>query len=137
MNRLVGAQRSLFELTALLGRSDLVDPAEIAETSEVAAAAAQALTEMASDIVAMERAADANARAREHLTSTISDAANELDSGVDQFEELVAAAARVTAPNASSTTSAGRTAELVSATDRLEGWATALAELAAIRSRTP
>ena len=136
MSRLIGAQRSLYELSGILSRSEFVDPVEMADTTDVASAAAQALMEMAADIVAMERAADANARAREHLSATITGAATELDSGVDQFEELVAAAARLTAPNALPSSSvAGRKAELTSATDRLEGWATALAELNAIRSR--
>ena len=136
MHRLVGAQQSLYELTLILGRSELVDPAEVAEISDVAAAAARALTEISADIVAMERAAENNVRAREHLVGTISAALAELDSGIDQFDELVASAARSTSPNGTSSMSAsGRKAELISATDRLEGWAVALAELDAIRGR--
>lgn len=136
MSRLAGAQQSLYELSGILMRSEFVDPAELAETDDVATAAARALVAMADDIVAMERAAGANARAGAHLTATIAGSAAELDSGVDQFEELVAAAARLTAPSPAHTgAAAGRTAELVAATDRLEGWASALAELSEIRSR--
>lgn len=136
MSRLVGAQQSLYELSGVLMRSEFVDSAELAETGDVAAAAARALTEMATDIVAMERAADANARAGAHLAATIASSAAELGTGVDQYEELVAAAARLTTPTGiPSSALEGRRAELVSATDRLEGWATALAELAEIRGR--
>lgn len=136
MSRLVGAQQSLYELSGILTRSEFVDSREVAETYEVASAAARALTDMASDIVAMERAADANARAGAHLAATVSNSAAELASGVDQYEELVAAAARSTNPNGLPTTVVdARRADLVAATDKLEGWATALAELAEIRGR--
>ncbi|MDJ0391792.1 hypothetical protein QMK17_00415 [Rhodococcus sp. G-MC3] len=136
INRLVGAQQSLFELSGILARSEFVDQVELTETNDVAAAAARALTEMASDIVAMERAADANARAGAHLVTTIAGAAGELLSGVDQYEDLVAAAARLTSPGGVPSTAVDRRrAELVSATDRLDGWASALAELAEIRGR--
>ncbi|WP_338892722.1 phage shock envelope stress response protein PspM [Rhodococcus sovatensis] len=136
MSRLAGAQLSLYELAGILMRSEFVDPAEVAETAEVAGSAAHALTDMAADVVAMERAAEGSARAAGHLATTIAAAAVELDNGVDQYEELVAAAARLTSPNGlPSSAVAGRKAELISATDRLEGWASALAELAAIRSR--
>lgn len=136
MNRLAGAQLSMYELSGILMRSESIDHAELSETTEVAAAAARALTDMANDIVAMERAASGSARAAGHLSATISTAAAELDNGVDQYEELVAAAARLTGPGALPTsTVAGRRAELISATDRLEGWASALAELAVIRSK--
>lgn len=136
MVRLVGAQQSLFELSGVLARAEFVDPVELAETNDVAAGAARALAEMAADIVAMERAADANARAGTHLVATIEASARELDSGVDQYEELVAAAARLTSPGGVPSNAVDRRrAELISATDRLEGWATALAELAEIRGR--
>lgn len=136
MSRLAGAQRSLYELSGILMRSEFVDSAEVVETNDVANAAARALKDMAADVVAMERAADANSRAGVHLAETIAAATNELTSGVDQYEELVAAAARLTSPHGMPTSAvAGRKAELTSATDRLEGWASALAELAAIRSR--
>ncbi len=136
MVRLVGAQQSLFELSGILARAEFVDPVELAETNDVAEGAALALTEMAADIVAMERAADANARAGTHLVATIEASARDFDSGVDQYEELVAAAARLTNPGGVPSNAVDRRrAELISATDRLEGWATALAELAEIRSR--
>ncbi|SNS26383.1 phage shock envelope stress response protein PspM [Rhodococcoides kyotonense] len=136
MYRLAGAQRSLYELTGILARSESVDSAELAETTEVAAAAATALASMATDVVSMERAAASNTMAAEHLGPTIRNAADQLHSGVDQFEELVAAAARLTAPAQLPSSAVDlRRAELTSATDRLDGWATALTELAEIRRR--
>ncbi|NIL75678.1 hypothetical protein [Rhodococcus sp. B10] len=138
MKRLTGAQRSLYELTGILARSESVDPVELAETTDVATSAANALTAMSADVVSMERAAASNSAAAEHLAPTIRDAADQLDRGVDQFEELVAAAARLTAPaQLPSSTIDMQRAELTSATDRLDGWATALAELAEIRRRHP
>lgn len=138
MNRLAGAQRSLYELTGVLQRSESIASEDILETTEVAYAAAAALTDMATDIVAMERAAESNPRAGLHLTSSISGAAGELDAGVDQYEELVEAAARLTSPTSMpSSAVATRRAELSSATDRLQGWAFALEELAEIRRRHP
>ncbi|WP_174565308.1 phage shock envelope stress response protein PspM [Rhodococcoides yunnanense] len=136
LQRLAGAQRSLYELSGVLSRSESVDPADLADTMEVAEGAAAALRAMAGDVVSMERAAESNARAAAHLESAISGAAHDLESGVDQYEELVAAAARLTAPARLPMSSVDvRRAELTSATDRLEGWATALAELAEIRRR--
>lgn len=134
MKRLHGGERSLYELLGILSRSGSVDPAEVADTADVAAAAVETLTVRSSDIVAMERAADASPTAREHLAKAILGAADELSSGVDQYEALVAAAARVTAPNNVHTRAVGgRTSELLAATDRLEGWASALTELDAVR----
>lgn len=138
MNRLAGAQRSLYELTGVLLRSESIASEDILETTEVAYSAAAALTDMATDIVAMERAAESNTRAGVHLTSSISGAAAELEAGVDQYEELVEAAARLTSPSGMpSSAVAARRAELSSATDRLQGWAFALEELAEIRRRHP
>lgn len=136
MQRLGGAQRSLYELSGILSRSDSVLSSDLTETMDVAAAAAAALTSMATDVVSMERAAASNSRAGTHLEPAIRGAADELESGVDQYEELVAAAARLTVPAQLPANAVDlRRAELTSATDRLEGWATALVELAEIRSR--
>ncbi|ORI12072.1 hypothetical protein BJD99_16250 [Rhodococcus sp. 1163] len=138
MNRLAGAQRSLYELTGVLLRSESIASEDILETTEVAYAAAAALTDMSTDIVAMERAAESNIRAGAHLTNSISGAAAELEAGVDQYEELVEAAARLTSPTGMpSSAVAARREELSSATDRLQGWAFALDELAEIRRRHP
>ncbi|WP_052068009.1 phage shock envelope stress response protein PspM [Rhodococcoides fascians] len=136
VRRLVGAQNSLYELVGILTRSEFVDSAEVSDITDVADAAARTLRDMAADISSLERAAEGSARAASHLSPTIATAAVELDKGVDQFEDLVAAAARLTSPGGLPGSAVElRKAELLSATDRLEGWASALAELAAIRGR--
>jgi hypothetical protein len=74
---------------------------------------------------------------REHLRGGIASAAAELATGVDQYEQLVAAAARMTGPagSVSATVVESHRRELLSATDRLQGWAEALTEIDAIRAR--
>ncbi len=138
MGRLLGAQQSLHELIGILTRSEFLDAGEVAETADVASSAVRALTDMAVDIVAMERAAGSNARAGVHLGPTIANAAAELHIGVEQYEDLVSSAAKLTSPHGPrSSVVAVRKAELTEATDRLEGWAVALSELAVIRDRHP
>ncbi|WP_256983970.1 hypothetical protein [Rhodococcus sp. 15-649-2-2] len=137
MARLAGAEKSLFELLGILARSETIGTDEVEETIGVASDAAQGLEGVAVDIAALERAGAASFATREHLRNGIDSAAADLAAGVDQYEQLVAAAARMTGPAAfTSTTVVGvHRRELESATDRLQGWAEALTEIDRIRAR--
>ncbi|MGV8870885.1 MAG: phage shock envelope stress response protein PspM [Rhodococcus sp. (in: high G+C Gram-positive bacteria)] len=137
MMRLAGAEQSLFELLGILARSETIGSDEVEDMISVASGAARGLEGVAVDIAALERAGAASAATREHLRSGIGTAAVELATGVDQYEGLVAAAARMTGPAGFASTAAmeSHRSELLSATDRLQGWAEALTELDQIRAR--
>ena len=137
MARLAGAEKSLFELLGILARSETIGTAEVEETIGVASEAVHGLEGVAVDIAALERAGAASVATREHLRSGIDSAAADLAAGVDQYEQLVAAAARMAGPAGFSSTTIvdNHRRELESATDRLQGWAEALTEIDRIRAR--
>jgi hypothetical protein len=137
MTRLAGAEQSLFELLGILARSETIGADDVEEMIGVTSDAARGLEGVAVDIAALERAGAASAVTREHLRGGIASAAAELATGVDQYEQLVAAAARMTGPagSVSATVVESHRRELLSATDRLQGWAEALTEIDAIRAR--
>ncbi|MFC7450068.1 phage shock envelope stress response protein PspM [Rhodococcus daqingensis] len=133
--RLVGAQTSLHELLGVLTRSAVVAGEDIEEIGETAESAAEALHAVADDVVAMERAGS-NASGLQ-LGDTIDATAARLSAGVAQYEELLASVARMTAPAAADSLGAleRQRSEMLAASDRLEGLAGALEEIAAIRRR--
>ncbi|MDI9895063.1 hypothetical protein QM797_10025 [Rhodococcus sp. IEGM 1381] len=137
MARLAGAEKSLFELLGILARSETIGTDEVEDTIGAATDAAQGLQGVAVDIAALERAGAASLATREHLRTGIDSAAADLAAGVDQYEQLVAAAARMTGPAAFTSTTVVdvHRRELESATDRLQGWAEALTEIDRIRAR--
>ncbi len=137
MDRLASAESSLQQLLGVLSRSEVVDVEELDHTGETARAASAALRSVAADVVAMESAGRGTAAAATHLERSIRSAVGQLDVGVAQYEGLVTAAAKMTAPAQSSSYSLlGRQREeLLSASDRLEGWAEALGEVDEIERR--
>lgn len=137
MERLARAETSLNQLLGVLGKSAVVDVDELDHTGETARAASAALRSVASDVVAMEDAGRGTAVAAPHLEHAVRNAEQQLDVGVAQYEGLVAAAARMTAPVQSTSYSLldQQREELLSASDRLEGWADALGEVDEIERR--
>ncbi|WP_305094758.1 hypothetical protein [Prescottella sp. R16] len=137
MERLAQAEHSLDRLSAVLGRSALVDVAELDHTGETARTAAAALRAVATDVVALEDAARSTHAAAPHLDRSIRAAVARLDDGVAQFEGLVTVAAKMTAPaqSPSYTLLDRQREELLSASERLEGWADALGEVGEIDRR--
>ncbi|CCQ16751.1 putative integral membrane protein [Rhodococcus sp. AW25M09] len=137
MTRLAGAEQGFFELLGILARSETIGSEEVEEMIGVASDAARGLEGVAVDIAALERAGAASVVTRDHVRSGITSAAADLAAGVEQYEQLVAAAARMTGPAgfASTTVAESHRRELASATDRLQGWAEALAEIDEIRAR--
>ncbi|MHA4849474.1 phage shock envelope stress response protein PspM [Rhodococcus sp. MSC1_016] len=131
MERLVHSERALHGILGVLGRSASISPDDIEDTHRTARSAAAALHAVAVDIAEMESAAVGSRAAAPSLHRAIATAAAQLDDGVDQFEELVAAAAEVTVPGASGAVGglATERAELVSATEKLAGLAAALGEI--------
>ncbi|MFZ2177591.1 MAG: hypothetical protein WAW17_26905, partial [Rhodococcus sp. (in: high G+C Gram-positive bacteria)] len=131
MDRLVQCERALHGILRVLSRSETISREDIEATYSTAGSAGAALHAVADDITAMEEAARDSESAAPALHRAIAAAAEQLEDGVEQFEELVAAAAEVTVPGATGAVGglAGERAELVSATEKLAGLAAALAEI--------
>ena len=102
MSRLIGAETSLFEILSVLRRADTIDPGELDEITVTADSALRAMFAVSSDVVAMERAVAATPKVTEPLDPTIDGAVRELQSGLDQYEDLVTSAAALTAPHSHS-----------------------------------
>ncbi|RVW04308.1 hypothetical protein EGT50_05245 [Rhodococcus xishaensis] len=136
MERLTHAEASLHQLLGVLNRSANVDAAELDRTAETARSASVALRAVAADVVAMESAGHGTAAAATHLERSIQAAVGQLGDGVAQYEGLVTAAARMTESAQSSNALSGQQQEeLLSASDRLLGWAQALGEVNEIDRR--
>ncbi len=102
MSRLIGAETSLFEILSVLRRADTIDPGELDEITVTADSALRAMFAVSSDVVAMERAVAATPKVTEPLDPTIDGAVRELQSGLDQYEDLVTSTAALTAPHSPS-----------------------------------
>lgn len=102
MSRLVGAETSLFEILGVLRRADTIDPGELDEITATADSAVRAMFAVSSDVVGMERAVAAAPTVTGPLDPTIDGAVLELQSGLDQYEDLVTSAAALTAPHSPS-----------------------------------
>ncbi len=96
------AETSLFEILSVLRRADTIDPGELDEITVTADSALRAMFAVSSDVVAMERAVAATPKVTEPLDPTIDGAVRELQSGLDQYEDLVTSAAALTAPHSPS-----------------------------------
>lgn len=135
--RLVRAERALHGLGTQIARSGRLPEDDLQDTLDTAASGAAALHALASDVVAMERASTAlgaNSPLGEHVRTV----SVRLDSGVIEFEGMVAAAARVLAVPESAAIAddlGWATVHLRDAADRLDGWAQALTDLADQRYR--
>lgn len=138
LERLARAERSLADLFGVVARSGSVDSGDLEEITEAARSASAALDDVAGDVTALESAARSSAAAGAHLEPSIVAAGEQLRSGVDQFDALVVATAKLAAAPAGSRSIAAldqQRAELISASDRLEGWAQSWREVERISRR--
>ncbi|MFD3507022.1 hypothetical protein [Nocardia sp. NPDC058666] len=136
IQRLIRAERALYDLGAQIGRTRRLPEDELRDLLDTARSGAGALHALATDVVAMEQAADTVGRANPEtvaaLKTTVSGVVSRLETGVVEYEQLVAAAARILAvpeDNVVAYQFNGIVADLREAADRLDGWAQALTEL--------
>ncbi len=129
------AERGLFSLLGVMERGQLLPGDEIAELTRTANSVAATMSGTAADVVSMERAVSSSPSSRASLQPTIDAFAAQLNHGVQQYNEMVSAAAQLVSSannGAMSSSPMWRRRyrdELVSATDRLIGWAQAFDEL--------
>ncbi|MEU1544392.1 hypothetical protein [Nocardia sp. NPDC005745] len=135
--RLVRAEKALRAMGAQIARSHRLPTDELADMLETAASGAAALHALAADITAMEQGlgamGSANSPAAVALTENLRLTAARLDAGVAEYEQVVAAAGRILAvPENTVVRHHFDTivADLRHASDRLDGWAQALIEVA-------
>ncbi|MFE5474644.1 hypothetical protein ACFQ9R_02980 [Nocardia sp. NPDC056541] len=137
IQRLIRAERALYDLGAQIARTRRLPEDELRDLLETARSGAAALHALATDVVAMEQAADTVGRANPDtvaaLKTTVAGVLTRLETGVVEYEQLVAAAARILAVPEDSVLAYqfnGIVADLREAADRLDGWAQALTEMA-------
>jgi len=135
--RLVRAERVMHGLITQIAAGRRLPAEELTEMADTAAAGAAALHALAADIVQMEQAlavlGQASPDSAAVMAETVRGALARLDSGIAEYERLVAAAGQVLAVPESSVIDyrfEGIVADLRDAADRLDGWAQALAEMA-------
>lgn len=128
------SERGLFSLLAVLERGQLLPAGEIGELTAVANRTAATMAATAAQVVSMEQAVQLSPESQAYLVPTINAFTAQLSAGVRQYNEMVTAAAQLVAtantvaPNSPMSQQQYRE-ELVSATDRLLGWAQAFDEL--------
>ncbi|WP_327119553.1 hypothetical protein OHB12_13760 [Nocardia sp. NBC_01730] len=137
IGRLVRAEKALHGLGAQIRRSSRLPEDELADLLETAASGSAALHALAADITAMEQALGtmgrSNSPAAVALTENLRFTLGRLDAGVAEYEQVVAAAGRILAvPEKTLLRHNFDTivADLRHASDRLDGWAQALTEVA-------
>ncbi|MFC6012668.1 phage shock envelope stress response protein PspM [Nocardia lasii] len=137
IQRLLRAERALHDLGAQIGRTRRLPEGELRDLLDTARSGAAALHALAADVVAMEQAADTVGRANPDtvaaLKTTVGTVVVRLETGVVEYEQLVAAAARILAVPEDTVVAYqfhGIVADLRDAADRLDGWAQALTEMA-------
>ncbi len=137
ISRLARAEKALHGLGTQIARSNRLPEDELADTIETAGSGAAALHALAADIIAIEQALGAmgisKSIAAVGLTENMQFALGRLDSGVAEYEQVVAAAGRILAVPESAVLRHNFdtiVADLRDAADRLDGWAQALTELA-------
>ncbi|NLV77966.1 MAG: hypothetical protein GXY65_01225 [Rhodococcus sp.] len=138
MERLARSERSLTGLLGVITRSGTVAVDDLDEIGRTAVSAAEALGAVADDVVALESAAQGSIAARAELESAITAAGRRLDVGAEQFDALVSAAAKLAAPPEGTGSIAAldrQRADLISTSDRLEGWAQSWREVSQIQQR--
>jgi hypothetical protein len=129
MVALAAAERGMFSLLGVMERAELLPRSEIREVTRTANEAAVTMSATARDIVSMEKAMRATPSSRVSLAPTVNAFATQLDHGVRQYHEMVNAAAQLVSTSNSPMARQQYRNELVSATDRLLGWAQAFDEL--------
>lgn len=137
IQRLIRAERALHGLGAQIARTRRLPEDDLRDLLETARSGAAALHALAADTVAMEQAADTVGRANPEtvaaLKTTVTAVLTRLETGVVEYEQLVAAAARILAVPEDTVVAYqfnGIVADLREAADRLDGWAQALTEMA-------
>jgi hypothetical protein len=142
MAALSASERGLFSLLGVMERGRMLPADELRELTAAANQTAATMAATADEVVSMERAIAAAPQSRAHLAPTIAAFTAQLDHGARQYNEMVTAAAQLVSaasggPGGSmsgSPMSQQRCRdELVSATDRLLGWAQAFDELGRLR----
>jgi hypothetical protein len=139
MAALAASERSLFSLLGVMERGRMLPAGELRELTAAANQTAATMAATAHEVVSMEGAMKNTPQARGHLAPTINAFTSQLNHGVRQYNEMVTAAAQLvsaanTGPMSSSPMSQQRYRdELVTATDRLVGWAQAFDELGRLR----
>ena len=129
MTTLAAAERSMFSLLGVIERAELLPDSEIREVTEAANAVARTMTATATDITSMEKAMRATPSSRASLTPTVNAFATQLERGVQQYNEMVDAAAHLVSTSSSPMSRQQYRNELTGATDRLLGWAQAFDDL--------
>ncbi|MCK0092149.1 hypothetical protein HCA61_13950 [Rhodococcus sp. HNM0563] len=138
MQRLSSNEQGLERLLAVVSKSGAVAGDDLEEIGEAARSASSALDSVVEDIVALESAARASEAAGVHLGPAITAAGQRLDSGVDQYEQLVSAAAKLAAAPEGTRSMAfldRQRTELIDASERLESWAQSWREIEQIQER--
>lgn len=137
IGRLVRAEKALHGLGTQIARSNRLPEEELADLLETADSGAAALHALAADITAMQQALGAMGRSKSvaavGLTENMLFALGRLDSGVAEYEQVVAAAGQILAVPESAVLRHNFdaiVADLRHAADRLDGWAQALTEVA-------
>ncbi len=139
MAALAASERGLFSLLGVMERGRMLPADELRELTAAANQTAATMGATANEVMSMERAISSAPQSRSHLAPTITAFTTQLDHGARQYNEMVTAAAQlVSAANAGSMSSSPMSQqryrdELVSATDRLMGWAQAFDELGHLR----
>ncbi|MFR9751787.1 phage shock envelope stress response protein PspM [Nocardia sp. 004] len=135
--RLIRAEKALHGLGVQIARSCRLPEHELADMLETAASGAAALHALAADIVAMEQGLAAversNSPSAVAFTENLRYVLDRLDTGVAEYEHIVAAAGRVLAIPENVVVRYNFdtiVADLRHASDRLDGWAQALTEVA-------
>lgn len=137
IGRLVRAEKALHGLATQIARSNRLPEEELADMLETVNSGSAALHALAADITAMQEALGAMGGSKSvaavGLTENMRFALGRLDSGVAEYEQVVAAAGRILAVPESAVLRHNFdaiVADLRHAADRLDGWAQALTEVA-------
>jgi hypothetical protein len=139
MAALAASERGLFSLLGVMERGRMLPADELRDLTAAANQTATTMAATANEVMSMERAISSAPQSRSHLAPTIAAFTTQLDHGARQYNEMVTAAAQlVSAANTGSMSSSPMSQqryrdELVSATDRLMGWAQAFDELGHLR----
>ena len=129
MAALDAAERGMFSLLGVIERGELLPAKEIRELTDGVNQVAATMYATAYDIVSMEKTVSLTPQSRVYLSPTIEAFAAQLNHGVGQYHEMVTAAAQLVSVSDSPMSRQQNREELVSATDRLVGWAQAFDEL--------
>jgi len=140
MYALGASERGFVSLLGVIERGGMLPADEIRDLAAAATKTSAAMAATAAEVVSMERAAQSSESSRSYLVPTINAFTAQLSAGVRQYNEMVTAAAQLVSSANGGTGGVGPAQhryreELVSATDRLMGWAQAFDELGGMPRR--